>query len=519
MLNASWSQIMEMMGSIVGEDNVSDDIIVRQAYGRDPHPSTTVRKLRKDPLTVPDAVVLPDNTEDVRGVMRIASRYGLHVIPMGSGDNLTGCCVPTRSQTIILDMKRMDRILEINEEDKYIRMQPWNSYARVQAETMKRGLWNGGCPAAPASNCIVSNCLTYGGAWQTAQAFSLGARGFIGFTIVLANGDILRTGSHGLDQGDATYWYGPGPDLKSLFEMGALGGLGVITEVLYKLHTWPGGEWPQEEIYDQPPLPDGHRLLWFRFDRVEDCIRAGNDIAYAGIGIGVNIPLNGVNALVGENHQAETVRRFAEGYYEPFWMYVLLAGYSPGQLDYEESVLREIIAECNGEELGEDQRRHMAPYNNDAFRSGDFVRWVRYGIYAITYLGRGPIADMARIHEQNMAKVQQYDLPKVNDSWPFYYSYDRGHFWMEERDLYGDQLDYAEIISKITIDVFRDSPKGLSGYWILREPMGHWYGDIIGPNYDNMLRMVKGVFDPGDTNNPDRLVFATPPEKVKKEGK
>ena len=245
MSDANWPVVMATLTAVLGEENVSDDIVVRQAYGRDPHPSVTVRKLRRDPLTIPDAVVLPGGTDDVRAVMRIASRYGVHIIPMGSGDNLTGCCIPTRPNTIILDMKRMDRILEINETDKYIRMQPWNSYARVQAETMKRGLWNGGCPAAPASNCIASNCLTYGGAWQTAQAFGLGARGFLGLTIVLTNGDIIRTGAHGIREGDATYWYGPGPDLRVMWEMGALGGMGVVTELMFKLHTWPGANGPR----------------------------------------------------------------------------------------------------------------------------------------------------------------------------------------------------------------------------------------------------------------------------------
>ena len=160
----SLSQLKSTLGAVVGEEYISDDIVVRQCYSRDPHPSVTVRKRNNDPLTIPDLVVLPKSTEEVQAVMRIANRYRYHVIAMGSGDNLTGCCVPTRPRTIILDMKRMDRILDINVEDRYIRMQPWNSFARVQAETMKRGLWNGGTPAAPASNCIVSNCLTYGGA-------------------------------------------------------------------------------------------------------------------------------------------------------------------------------------------------------------------------------------------------------------------------------------------------------------------------------------------------------------------
>jgi len=509
------SLVLSPLRAIVGEEFASDDIVVRQCYSRDPHPSVTVRKFRKDPITVPDLVVLPQSTAEVQSIMRAAKQYRFNVIPMGSGDNLTGCCIPTRPRTVILDLKRMDKILEVNAEKNYIRLQPWVSFARVQAETMKRGLWNGGTPAAPASNNLVSNCLTYGGAWQTAQAFGMGIRGFIGLTIVLPNGDILRTGSHGLNPGDPTYWYGPGPDLKALFEMGALGGLGVVTEVIYKLHTWPGGEWPQEAEEGHAPLPQNHRIFWYRFDTPEDCIKAGHEIAYAGIGIAINIPLNAVNAMCGESHLADTLARWQEGFYEPFWMYVMCAGYSPRQLDYEETVLRGIMAECHGQPLGEEQLKHVENYRNDCFRAGDFVRWIRCGIYAITYLGRGPIADMARIHQWNQEKLRPYKdkLSPLNETWPFYYSYDRGHFWMEERDLFGDQLQDADLISKIVNDVFRESDKQPSGYWLLREPLPAWFGKEIGPDFDKMLRLVKGVFDPEDIANPDRMVFMKPKEK------
>jgi hypothetical protein len=505
--------MVEALGGVVGKEFVSDDLLVRTCYGRDPHPSVTVRKQHKDPFTIPDIVVLPSSTAEVQAILRLASEQGFNVTPMGSGDNLVGACVPTRSRTIILDMKRMDTIFEINERDRFIRMQPWNSYARVQAETMKRGLWNGGTPAAPATNTVASNCLTFGGAWQTAQAFGLGARSFLAFTVVLTNGDTIRTGSHGIRKGDGTYWYGPGPDLRAIWEMGAFGGLGTVTEVLFKLHTWPGGDWPQETEYGRPPVPANHRMFWYRFNSPEDCMKAAHEVAISGVGIGINIPLEAVTAMCGESHQAETERKWKAGFYEPHWMYIMCSGYAPGQLDYEESVIKEVMAECHGEPLSDEQRRHVENYNADCFRSGDFVRWIRCGIYAITALGRGPITDMRRLHDYNMDKVRNYDLPALNGTWPFFYSYDRGHFWMEERDLYGDQLKYADTISKITIDVFRDSEKSPSGYWVLREPMAYWYGKRIGPNYGDWLRKVKEVFDPTDTSNPDRLIFMRPAER------
>ena len=511
--------VIRAFAEVVGSEFVSDDIVIRQAYSRDPHPSITVRKMNKDPITIPDLIVLPSSTEETQGVLRIANRYGVNAIIMGSGDNLTGYCIPRRSRTMILDLKRMNQILEIDEENKVIRMQPWVSYAQVQAETMKRGLWNGGCPAAPASNNLISNVLAYGGDWQTSLAYGLGIRGVVAFTVVLPSGDVIRTGSHGITAGDPTYWYGPGPDLKGLWEMGAFGALGVITEVIYKLHTWVGGEWPIEEVYAHPPLPKNHRVYWFRFDTPEQAIRAGYEICYSGIGVGVNLTMKSVDSLVGESHHALSVKRFDEGFYEPHWMYIMLAGFSPRQLDYEEKVLLEIIKEVGGEPLDEERRSHMDAFNMDCFRSGDFVRWIRNGIYCITGFGRGPIENMAGVHKLQQEVVDRYDVPTMNTTWPWYYAYDRGYYWIDERDLYGDQLDYAKTALPMIVEIVRNTPKNPSGYFTLAEPTGAWFGPQIGPNFHLMLKKMKQVFDPKDIMNPDVLTFMRPPEKKKEEKK
>ncbi len=510
--------VYQALAEVVGADFISDDIVIRQAYSRDPHPSITVRKMDKDPVTVPDLVVLPSSTEEVQGVLRIANRYGINVVPMGSGDNLTGACIPRRPKTMLLDLKRMDKILEIDEENKVIRIQPWVSYARIQAACMKLGLWNGGTPAAPASNNAISNVLAYGGEYQTALAYGLGIRHVHSFTVVLPNGDIIRTGSHGISEGDPTYWYGPGPDLKGLWEMGAFGGLGVITEVLWKLHTWIGGDWPTEEVYAHPPLPKNHRVYWFRFEKPEDAIRAGHDICYSGIGVGVNLAMKSVASLVGEPHHAMSVKRFDENYYEPHWMYIMLAGFSPRQLDYEEKVLLEIIQETNGEPLSEEKRAHVDAWNMDCFRSGDFVRWIRNGIYAITGFGRGPIENMIKVHQLQQEIVGKGDIPNMNTTWPWYYAHERGYWWVDERDLYGDQLDYARAILPMIVEVIKATPRNPSGYWTPNEPHGVWFGPQIGPNFHLLLRKMKQIFDPKDTMNPDVLIFVRSREKKKPEG-
>ena len=507
--------VCQAMAEVVGPEFVSDDRTVCECYSRDPHPSITVRKMNKDLTTIPDLVVLPSSTEEVQAVLRIADRYRVNVIPMGSGDNLTGVCIPKMARTMTLDLKRLNKILEVDEENKTIRMQPWVSYARIQATCMKLGLWNGGTPAAPSSNNAISNVLAYGGEYQTALAYGLGIRSVHSLTVVLPNGDVIRTGSHGMSREDPTYWYGPGPDLKGIWEMGAFGGLGVITEVVWKLHSWAGGDWPIEKEYGHPPIPKNHRFYWYRFNKPENCIKAAHALCYAGIGIGCNIPMRSVNAMCGETHLADGFKRYDEGYYENFWIYIITAGYSPRQLDYEEKVLQEIMKENNGEPLDEERRRKMDNYNFDGFRSGNFVRWARQGIYAITAFGRGPVEIMAGVHELQQSIVKQADkpVPSMNSTWPWYYAYDRGYWWVDERDLYGDQLDFARTMLPLVVQVIRSTPDNPSGYWTPNEPHGAWFGPQIGPNFHLMLRDMKKVLDPNDIMNPNTLVFVRPKGK------
>ena len=147
--------------------------------------------------------------------------------------------------------------------------------------------------------------------------------------------------------------------------------------------------------------------------------------------------------------------------------------------------------------------------------SGNFVRWARQGIYAITAFGRGPVEIMAGVHELQQSIVKQADkpVPSMNTTWPWYYAYDRGYWWVDERDLYGDQLDFARTMLPLVVQVIRSTPDNPSGYWTPNEPHGAWFGPQIGPNFHLMLKDMKKVFDPNDIMNPNTLVFVRPKGK------
>ena len=102
--------IHDSLVKIVGQDFVSDQIEERYFYARDgglmpPHE--------------PDFVVMPRTAEEVQEIVKLANREKVPVVPQGAGLALTGLVIPQRGG-IVLDTKRMDSILEVNEKARYV---------------------------------------------------------------------------------------------------------------------------------------------------------------------------------------------------------------------------------------------------------------------------------------------------------------------------------------------------------------------------------------------------------------
>jgi len=104
------SALYDSLVKIVSKDFVSDRKEERYFYARDgglmpPHE--------------PDFVVMPETTEEVQEIVKLANREKIPIVPIGAGLALTGLVIPQRGG-IVLDMKRMDRILEVNDKARYV---------------------------------------------------------------------------------------------------------------------------------------------------------------------------------------------------------------------------------------------------------------------------------------------------------------------------------------------------------------------------------------------------------------
>ncbi|MCK5423606.1 MAG: FAD-binding oxidoreductase, partial [Deltaproteobacteria bacterium] len=236
-----FSQIAyKALQDVVGPENVSDDEIVCQGYSRvNWLPSGFLQRERLGTDMRPVCVVMPGSAEEVQSVIRIANRYKFPFIPRGSG--YTFQAFPAGAGYVVIDPKRMDRIIELDGRNMHAVIEPYVCFAELQAEAMKKGLT---CPS-PLAGAQVSVLANYSwhGAYGNSWISGVGAQNLLAYEIVLPDGEMMRSGPSSLDEGEWFWNDGPGPDLRGLLrggQFGHAGGLGMVTKISCRLLPWAG---------------------------------------------------------------------------------------------------------------------------------------------------------------------------------------------------------------------------------------------------------------------------------------
>lgn len=175
-----------------------------------------------------EALIFPLSTEEVSGVLRYAHTNHIPVTPRGAGTNLVGSTVPLKGG-IILDLSRMNRVLELDRDTMTATVEPGILLRDFQAYVEERGFFYPPDPGEKASS-IGGNISTNAGGMRAVK-YGVTRDYVRGLEVVLADGTVLNVG--GKQVKDAS-----GLSLKHLL-IGSEGTLAVITKCLLRLLPKP----------------------------------------------------------------------------------------------------------------------------------------------------------------------------------------------------------------------------------------------------------------------------------------
>jgi glycolate oxidase len=516
-------EIYRALEDVVGAENISEDPAILDSYAWCGLYATAQKPItpedeKKEELRYPfakraEAVLLPGNTAEVQTIVKHCNRYGTKFKAFSTG--WIGGNVPATPGVILLDLRRMNHILEINEKNMYAVVEPYVISGQLHAELIKRGLVHNPLSAGAQTSALPMAALQ--GTGHLSQTTSNGERNVLAVEWVTPEGEIIRLGS----LGSSSEWFcgdGPGPSLRGIIRgiTTPKGGLGVYTKAATKVYHWPGP--PSFEMEGLPPnyipreIPPNLMIRYYSFPSYEKVDEAQskigeNETVFAFMGFPISMVAS--NIATSNQEDVELLQKLRGMVQGPGFL-VVVAGNSQREFEYKKRVLLKIIEETDGKSL---------EYLEDSKIGGSLLwRTLRptadarticraTGYFAAIFPGHSQFLPITMHTQQVMDWKSENLIPKglVFDDGGCAFP------WTEEHGSFA----HAEAFFR-----FSGRPKSIKAVqqiiakaWKLhlQEPVGVPFNavgdqlhDLMGTsasNYHLWLRKIKKAFDPNGTSD------------------
>lgn len=220
---AAASDFIAQLAAIVGKDAVETSFEQRQFFSLD---------FSEQPGEIAMAVVKPTTAEQVAAIVKAASAAGVAVNTRGGGMSYSRGHVPVKPETIVVDATGLNRVLEVNVQDRYVVLETGVRWVDLRQALLGTGY------RVPYLGTLSGNWATVGGGLSQ-NATGMGrmtlAEHVLGLEVVLGDGSILKTGSW-ITKGTAPFYRYNGPDLTGMFLCDS-GAFAIETKVV--LHLEP----------------------------------------------------------------------------------------------------------------------------------------------------------------------------------------------------------------------------------------------------------------------------------------
>ncbi len=466
---------IEELASIVGESNVLTDDSDLVLYARDKSmtPYSEWFSLR------PEIALLPASTKEVLEIVRFANKCRIPITPRSGGCGFTGNAVPTYGG-ISLDMKRMDKIIEIDEANLTATAQTGIQIKLFDAELRKHGLMYADEPTSFPSNLLGGRIATNGVSYMNSK-YGDTIDQVISLQVVLPHGEVARFG--GGSSGKATKT-SVGYPLKYLF-IGHWGTLGIATEATVRVY----------------PVPEAMEIREVAFKSFLQAVKTAQRLVRTGF-VFTMLAVSDKHRALAIKHSINPSAEVHEGTVS----FVIM-----GVREEVESVLPRIIKICvemGGQDLGSSSEHYSTRhYLDTAFPGIGYDMGIGSGNWQCEEYSFPPslapetfekfkqILEKHKIAEEEIFTYEIFSFfPKVTEV---------VMYKLDERDEKRWQ-DYQQISREMADEVLRVGGSVSTAHGLGQRRLNEYVEKELGEAFDIMLK-IKKALDPNNIMNPGKM--------------
>lgn len=460
------SKIVSELEKVVGEKYVSAQPEIQFLYHYD--------FITAEPEGKCDIAIIPNSAEEVQEIVKIANKYKIPVVPWVSGINFGSIATP-RKGGIVVDLRRLNRIIEVNIDDMYAVIEGGVTWADLKGYLEKNHPnLRAGITWSPPGTGVVPACLCYG-MFDLGMLGGNGAEFINGMEVVLGSGDLIKVGSCSL----SNYWYGrqPLPDLAGLF-IGWEGTTGIVTKMAVKL-------WPK--------LP--YRTTYLAIGvKMKSGVPAMLKLSKAGLGICDIYFVNlGWLQSIQELNEKDVVKDPIKAKTLDFFGLITTQAYTEKQHKAQCEAIEDICTEINLKiRPTEETQAPIQLWGCWNFARGGGGQWI--GSYCST-------RDIVKYYELSREICLKYGRP------PQFYSrlMFGGHYCVARTNINFNKNDPNEIkTARKLLKEIHDVVQELDGVVMYKPPKWavHTYHDKTLPATSDLIRKIKQLLDPNNIMNP-----------------
>ena len=253
---ADSAELLPQLARMLGPGHVLTDISQRTFFSTD--------ILSQGPIVA--AVIQPGTVAELQTALQLCSLAGVAVIPRGGGFSYTQGYVPTVPDSVMVDLRRLNKIIEINAEDMYVTVEAGCTWKSLYDALSERGLRTPYFGPMSGYSATVGGALSQGSFFLGSTQHGTAADSVLGVEVALADGTLIKTGSVAGTESPSPFYRWYGPDLSGLF-LGDTGAFGFKVRAHLRLI----------------PKPVSQRVASFALHSLETSIQLLSDIARRGL--------------------------------------------------------------------------------------------------------------------------------------------------------------------------------------------------------------------------------------------